>query len=145
MKPFSVLTSVLTKNLLGVFIVFIIIGIAANASAQEFTSITLNWTAPGDDGDVGQATAYDVRYSTSPITDQNWDSATPVDGEPAPSPAGSVESFTRDGLQPSTTYYFAIKTSDEAGNWSGLSNVATVTTIDNIPPGDIADLTASPE
>jgi hypothetical protein len=145
MKPFSVPASVLTKNLLGAFIVFIIIGLAANVSAQEYTSITLNWTAPGDDGDVGQATAYDVRYSTSPITEQNWDSATPVDGEPAPSPAGSAESFTVSGLQPSTTYYFAIKTSDEAGNWSGLSNVAMVTTIDNIPPEDITDLTASAE
>ena len=33
------------------------------------------------------------------------------------------------GLSANTTYYFAIKTPDEAGNWPGLSNVASSTTL----------------
>ena len=32
-------------------------------------SVPLTWTATGDDGSDGQATGYDLRYSTSPITD----------------------------------------------------------------------------
>ena len=115
-----------------------------HAQSPEPTSITLNWTAPGDDGDVGQATTYDIRYSLEPITEANWNDCTQASNPPAPQPAGSVESFTIGGLDPSTLYYFAIKTGDEAGNWSGLSNIAMVETIDNIPPGAINDLTATP-
>jgi hypothetical protein len=39
-----------------------------------------------------------------------------------------AESFTVWGLDPSTTYYFALKVRDEMGNESGLSNVTSVTT-----------------
>ncbi len=112
---------------------------AGNATAA---SITLTWTAPGDDGSSGTASVYDIRYSTSPITDANWDGAVQVDNEPGPQTAGSNESFTVGGLNPDTTYYFAIKTADEVPNWSGLSNVGSAKTIDNIPPAAIDDLAA---
>jgi hypothetical protein len=92
------------------------------------SSITLTWTAPGDDGMIGTAHAYDIRYSTSLITDANWATAIPASGEPAPLTAGTPETFTVSGLNPSTTYYFAIKTSDEVPNESPLSNVASGTT-----------------
>jgi len=49
-------------------------------------------------------------------------------GEPAPHAAGAAETFTVAGLVASTTYYFAIKTRDEASNWSTLSNVVVATT-----------------
>jgi hypothetical protein len=112
---------------------------AGNATA---VSITLTWTAPGDDGSSGTASVYDIRYSTSPITDANWDGAVQVDDEPSPQTAGSNESFTVGGLNPDTTYYFVVKTADEVPNWSGLSNVSSASTIDNIPPAAIDDLAA---
>ena len=87
------------------------------------TSVTLTWTAPGDDGNIGTATLYDIRYSTSPVDESNWDQATQVTGEPAPQVAGSAESFDVTGLDPGTVYYFAIKTADEVSNWSPISNV----------------------
>jgi hypothetical protein len=64
---------------------------------------------------------------------------------PAPKPAGSLEQFTVTGLIPSTTYYFAIKARDAAGNAS-LSNVATATTLppDATPPAWVGDLIAGP-
>jgi phosphodiesterase/alkaline phosphatase D-like protein len=105
-------------------------------------SITLTWTAPGDDSTSGTASQYDIRYSTSPINDANWNSATQVSGEPAPLPAGTQQTFTVTGLQSGQTYYFAMKTADEVPNWSGLSNVASGTTIDTIPPAAITDLSA---
>jgi murein DD-endopeptidase MepM/ murein hydrolase activator NlpD len=46
------------------------------------SSIMLTCTAPGDDGDVGSASEYDIRYSTSEITEANWDSANQCTGEP---------------------------------------------------------------
>jgi hypothetical protein len=98
---------------------------AGNATAS---TIKITWTAPGDDGSTGTADSYDVRYSTSAITAGNWSSATTVTGEPTPSVAGSSESYTVTGLTAETTYHFALKTSDEAANESGLSNVPSLAT-----------------
>jgi hypothetical protein len=82
------------------------------------TSLRVTWTAPGDDGSTGIATRYDVRYSTSAITAGNFASASQAAGEPLPQVAGTNQSFVVQGLSPSTTYYFAIKTADEALNGS---------------------------
>ena len=121
-------------------------GTAPNAVADLATgtvttsSVVLSWTAPGDDGATGTATSYDVRYSTSTITAGNWATATQATGEPAPSVAGSAETFTVTGLSESTTYFFAIKTSDEVPNESALSNVPSATTADGTAPNAVADL-----
>jgi len=121
--------------------VFGLIIIAATARVAVASSVTLWWTAPGDDGTIGRAAQYDLRYSTSPISESNWAQATQVSGEPTPSPVGSAESFSISGLAPNTTYYFAIKTADEVPNWSVLSNNVRVST-DNVPPAAIDDLVA---
>jgi hypothetical protein len=98
------------------------------ASSSSATTADLTWTAPGDDGNQGTA-AYDVRYSTSPITSGSaFNVATQVNGAPAPLPANSTQTMKVSGLAASTTYYFAIKTIDEAGNVAGLSNSASATT-----------------
>ncbi len=100
--------------------------LAVGATTQN--AATLTWTAVGDDGKVGRATSYDLRYSTALITDGNWGSATKVPGLPAPKPSGQPETFTVTGLNPATTYYFALKVADEVPNWSALSNVPSGTT-----------------
>ncbi|MBK8231056.1 MAG: fibronectin type III domain-containing protein [Candidatus Eisenbacteria bacterium] len=92
------------------------------------SSISLSWTATGDDGASGKATTYDLRYATSPINAGNFASATQVSGEPAPKTSGSSETFTVTGLAAGTTYYFALKVADEVPNWSGISNVPSGTT-----------------
>ncbi len=110
-------------------------------AGQSSNSITLTWTAPGDDGATGTATVYDLRYSTSPINGSNWASATQVSGEPTPQAAGATETFTVTSLSESTTYYFAIMSSDEVPNWSGLSNfVSGSTSAEATAPAAIADL-----
>ena len=119
----------------------------SNLSAPSSTSnsVTLNWTAPGDDGSTGTATTYDIRRSTATITDANWASATAVTGEPAPQVAGTAQSMTVSGLSASTTYYFAMKTADEVPNTSALSNVisrATTAGSDSTAPAAVSNLTA---
>jgi hypothetical protein len=101
-----------------------------NLAVSQVTtdSVSLTWKAPGDDGNIGTATLYDIRYSASQITQANWASATQVSGETSPKPAGSSETFTVTGLQAGKTYYFAIKTADEIPNWSALSNIVTTVT-----------------
>ncbi|MDZ4722473.1 MAG: fibronectin type III domain-containing protein [candidate division Zixibacteria bacterium] len=117
---------------------------ALTASSSAPNSVTLNWTAPGDDGASGQAAFYDIRYSTATITVANWTSASQVSGEPTPKSVGLAETFTVTGLNPSTTYYFAIKTADEVPNWSVLSNVVTkATTVETIAPSAIDNLSLS--
>jgi hypothetical protein len=92
-------------------------------------SITLSWTAPGNDGTVGRATSYDIRYSTTNIiNDADFESAIKVDKVPVPQIAGSTEHVEIIGLDASTLYYFAIKTLDEAPNTSGMSNILSEST-----------------
>jgi len=111
-------------------------------SATEI-SITLTWTAPGDDGATGTASSYDIRYSTSPVTAANFAAATQATGEPAPTAAGTQQNFVVTGLTTGTTYYFAMKTADEAPNWSGLSNVVGHTTASDVTaPAAVNDLAA---
>ncbi len=101
-------------------------------------SVILSWTAPGDDGDTGQAIQYDIRYASAIIDDENkWNAATQVNGEPPPKSAGQNESFIVGNLAPSTVYFFAIKTADEVPNWSLPSNSPQITTeADTPPPGE---------
>ncbi|OGC89706.1 MAG: hypothetical protein A2W25_17395 [candidate division Zixibacteria bacterium RBG_16_53_22] len=133
-----------TAILLGVFVVVPAADAGLITSDSTSNSITINWTAPGDDGDFGTASFYDIRYSTLNITEANWGSATQVSGEPVPHTAGTPESFIVTGLSPSTTYYFAIKSGDEIPNWSAISNVASgVTAPESIPPRNITNLATS--
>lgn len=108
-----------------------------SAGSPTPSSITLSWTAPGDDGDSGTALHYDIRYSSSIITDTNWSLATAVTNEPAPQVAGSSQSLVVSNLSADTEYYFALKTADEVPNWSALSNVVSLKTSsapDTTPP-----------
>jgi chitodextrinase len=103
--------------------------VPATAHAQSaWNSLSLTWTAPGDDSLTGTATQYDLRYSTATITAANFSSATRVTGMAAPGAAGAAQTATVTGLSPATTYYFAIKTADDAGNWSLISNVPSKAT-----------------
>ena len=104
------------------------------------TTVSLAWTAVGDDSLTGTASAYDLRYATTPITMANWAAATPVNGEPTPGAPGSAQSHTVTGLTRQVTYYFALRVADEAGNLSALSNVPSVTTPDQTRPAAIRDL-----
>jgi streptogramin lyase len=102
--------------------------VVADLAAQTVgcDSVTLAWTAPGDDGTQGQASAYDLRYSIQTITESNWASATKCQNEPNPQSAGHTDDVTIPNLMPESTYYFALKARDGDGNESGLSNICAV-------------------
>lgn len=107
-------------------------------------SLTAAWSAAGDDGSVGQATYHDLRYSKESITDENWETAIPYPDADRPFAAGIFQGCQVFGLEPATRYYFAIKSADEAHNWSGISNVESGVTpgySDSIAPSAISDLT----
>ncbi len=99
------------------------------ATSPTATSLTLNWTSTGDDGNTGQASSYDVRFSTFNINEANFEQAVPATDAPAPALSGTAESFVVSALQPGTQYNFALKIIDEAGNASAISNIASATTV----------------
>ncbi len=109
--------------------------------ATDGAAVALSWTAPGDDGREGTATGYDLRWSTSPITDQNFAAADALTA-PTPSEGGTKQSFTLAGFPHESILYFALTARDEKPNVSGLSNVATLTTPGE-PPAAVRNFTAS--
>lgn len=98
-------------------------------------TMVLSWTATGDDGTTGTASFYQVRYSTSPIDESTFASASRAGNEPQPLPVGTGQSMEVRGLSHGTTYYFAIKAYDEFGNPGPISNLATGTTL---PPPTVS-------
>ena len=94
-----------------------------SAAVDGNNGIVVQWTAPGDDNVAGRAALYDLRYALSAIvTESAFSAATPLSGLSAPKPAGQPESLLASGLSGGATYYFALRSSDEAGNLSALSN-----------------------
>jgi hypothetical protein len=105
------------------------------------TGATLTWTAPGDDGGEGRAATYDLRYSLGALP-AGWDSATVVEGLAPPRPAGQADTARVTGLTPDRTYTFALRSMDDAGNASDLSNVVSAETNDSELPSQVTDLRA---
>lgn len=95
------------------------------------------WTAPEDS--IGWCAEYDMRYAADTMQlIGDWDNCIRVEGLPAPGQPGTKESFHVTGLA-AGVWWFAIKTRDQAGNWSEISNFAQVI-IDENGPVKIADL-----
>ena len=106
-----------------------------SASAVNASTVRLRWHSPGDDRYNGLASQYDLRYFTRPIAASNWDSCSVVAGEPFPGESGTAETMDVTGLGPDTAYHFALKTEDDASNWSQISNVpSAITYAGNVPP-----------
>jgi hypothetical protein len=116
------------------------------ASNIASSSLLLSWTAPGDDGNTGLATAYELRVSTAPISAGTFTSASLLAPSPSPQLAGTAQTYVVTGLTPGTAYWFAIRARDEMGNWGAISNVLPVNTTatDTTPPAAIQDLTGGP-
>jgi len=123
------------------------LGIPAPAAGQTpaDSTVTLTWTASGDDGTTGTATSYGLRFRSVGITGTDttgwWNAATVVAGMPAPRAPGSTDSVKVRGLTPLTTYYFVLRVADEVPNWSGYSNLAVKTTSGDVTaPAAVGDL-----
>jgi len=97
-------------------------GLVTSISAD---TVTLSWTAVGNDRREGTASEYDVRYHTSPISEANFYDATRFVVNRKPLPAGATETLIVDGLVQGVRYFFAIKTADSWNNWSTISNVVS--------------------
>ena len=102
---------------------------SSDLTVQAVTSsaITLEWTNTGDDGLHGQAQSIVVAYSDQTITEENWQSATLL--EVSAGISGELQQLLVANLLPGSQYFFAMKTVDNMGLESDLSNNADVTTL----------------
>lgn len=116
----------------------------------QVPSITLDWDAPGDDGNIGTASTYQLRRATSrpdttSLVDMDaWWAAATVCPVPVPAVAGTRQSITITAAFGPATYYFVLKTCDEVPNCSPYSNVAVriITAADVTPPARVINLIA---
>ncbi|PIE32970.1 hypothetical protein CSA56_13645 [candidate division KSB3 bacterium] len=111
-------------------------------SASEKDSITLTWTVVKDDDHHDIPEFYELRYSLEPISLENWEAVSLATDQLKPTELGAQMTYTVNGLEENTRYYFAIRAIDETGNISSLSNPIALRTEDVTAPQAIADLEA---
>ncbi|MBN2208582.1 MAG: hypothetical protein JW759_04735 [Candidatus Coatesbacteria bacterium] len=107
--------------------------------------LTLSWTATGDDGNVGAAARYILKYAAFEINASNWSLVETYQQSLSwtPSEAGERELKTISGLVSGRTYYFALKAFDDSSNESGISNCASAAAgRDTVAPSSIQNLSA---
>lgn len=100
--------------------------------------VTLRWSAPGDDGIIGTAKSYDFRWSSSPVTTlMEFRQAQPLLA-PLPAPSGSPQSIQIEDIPEETeTIYAAIRSIDDSGNVSDVSNVVQIPLVTSSVPEEL--------
>jgi hypothetical protein len=93
--------------------------------------VTLSWTSPGGDLDVGKAFRYEIRCYTNreALRDANFAQLSiPVHASLVPSPeeSGKEQRCTVGVPWPNEVFYYAIVAFDEAGNRGKISNTVAV-------------------
>jgi len=84
------------------------------------TEAVLRWTAPADDVAV---VGYDLRWTKGALDRDRLDAAERL-GAPTPAAAGTPQESRLAGLEQGTSYEFALRSVDAAGNMGPLSNIA---------------------
>lgn len=99
-------------------------------------SAQMTFVAPGDDGDLGTVTGYEVRYrAATPMTDENFIDSSPIATAIEPDEPGQVQNFEITGLLPQTTYYVGVRAFDDCKNYGPL--VTTVFTTPDRTTGEV--------
>ncbi len=111
------------------FALVLVTGVALVAAPRpaHAVNVLLQWTAPGDDSTFGQATEYDLRYTFKPLFPRRFFDADRWLNTPTPGAPGTLESCVVEDLAEETIYYFALRTKDDRGNLSPISNIVTIT------------------
>ena len=94
------------------------------------TAATLRFVAPGDDGQLGKVSGYEIRYlANTPLTEANFQDGLALAAAVTPVEPGALQTVELAGLLPETDYYVGIRAFDDCRNTSALT-VIEVTTAD---------------
>jgi hypothetical protein len=91
------------------------------AAARQSDQVELEWTARGAFWDYGTVSAYQVLYSTTPISNLSSFRLAALNNPTTPKVPGSLQRATITGLSPGVKYYFTIRAKNWEGKWSTLS------------------------
>jgi hypothetical protein len=92
------------------------------------TEATVAFAAPGDDGLVGTASGYEIRYLAAvPMNEDNFADGTASPASLRPEVPGTMQSFTLRGLLPQTHYYVGVRAYDGCMNYGPLRVIDVVT------------------
>lgn len=82
----------------------------------------LIWTTPSDNGLLGRPFNYYFRYSNSPINNNQWNQYPEIPFNKSVKAAGEPDTLRIPTLGSDSLYYIAVKSSDDFGNLSEISN-----------------------
>jgi subtilisin family serine protease len=120
-------------------------GVINNLNAHisdTFPSYTLGWIAPGDDGNVGKVTAYELRFSDTSLNDANFDLAKPLSG-PVPNDPGVGQSVTVKVPWRHPLGFIGVRAVDDVGNKGPISSIPISVSADVGDPYTIAESSAA--
>ncbi|PKN00825.1 MAG: hypothetical protein CVU77_08270 [Elusimicrobia bacterium HGW-Elusimicrobia-1] len=119
------------------------LNLAQAASELLDGQITLFFDAPYDDTPAEPVTAYIIKYATYSLDGGGWDlpTSSTVSQNISPAAPGAPQTRVVTGLYPGTTFYFAMKALDEAGNQSAISATRNAAAQEK-PPNPPQNITA---
>jgi hypothetical protein len=92
------------------------------------STATISFFEPGDDGDIGVVTGYEVRYRAgTEMTDANFLDSSSVPDTLEPSGPGEPIELTIEGLLPQTNYYVGVRAYDGCHNFGPLTVIEATT------------------
>lgn len=100
------------------------------ATSIEPTKVTLEFVEPGDDGDIGPVTGYQVRVrANSEMTADNFVDSQMIVADVMPAGPGQVARIQLTGLLPETDYWIGVRAHDDCFNEGPLA-ITKLTTAD---------------
>ncbi len=99
------------------------------ATAPLSSTATLTFTAPGDDGAIGNVQGYEVRYlaGDTPITEANFAEARELKFTAEIARPGELQELAMKDLLPETEYTVAVRAYDDCHNTSAIASTTFVT------------------
>ncbi|HEX2268832.1 MAG TPA: S8 family serine peptidase, partial [Pyrinomonadaceae bacterium] len=121
-------------------------GPVTDLSAQiidVFPSYRLTWQPPGDDGNAGKVSSYEIRYFDTSLNEKNFDLAIPLAG-PVPNDPPSTHFHTVRIPWRHHSGFIGIRGIDDVGNKGPISTVPISVSQDVGDPYTIAQSAAAP-
>jgi hypothetical protein len=103
------------------------VAVASLDGSTAKNTILATWTAPHDQLGGGPVSQYDLRVSNVALTATTFYAGTRVTTS-TPLDPGETECVTVGGLTACQYYWLAVRSADENGNWSEVSNIPVVHT-----------------
>lgn len=121
-------------------------GAVTELSAQIidiFPNYRLTWQPPGDDGNAGKVSSYEIRYSDAILNESNFDLAIPLSG-PVPNDPPTTHFHTVKIPWRHHSGFIGIRGVDEVGNKGPIATVPVSVSQDVGDPYTIAQSAAAP-